>query len=419
MCSRSHSRRRIKPEWMVVGIDVAKRRHVASCRRPDGMKMKSFSFSNDRLGFEKLIARSKQAQERADCRGVRFALEATGHYGHALRYFLADRDFAILGVNPAHTKRAKELEDNSPEKSDAKDAGLIADLAAQGCGRKLLIPRGVFAELRRLGKLHERLVVERTRILNRYHGLVDLVFPELAGLVRDVACRSLLRLFTESPSAVDIAARDHQEFADQLWRWSRGHLGRERIARIHRLSSESVGIREGLTATRLEMKLTLDALKVVERRLQEVEQKQIAELMRVPYADLLLSVPGLGQVALAMILGETGDLRQYRNAQAVIKLAGYNLYRIASGGYKGKVRITKRGRPLLRHQLYLAAMRLSKQGAPLGGFRARLRPRVAGPKIVVGGSRKLLRVLVALVREGRPYEPGRLGVDQFNAEPAA
>ena len=51
---------------------------------------------------------------------------------------------------------------------------------------------------------------------------------------------------------------------------------------------------------------------------------QGAALEKVPYAELLLTVPQLGSVTVATILGETGDLRHYKNAEMVIKMAGYN-----------------------------------------------------------------------------------------------
>ena len=78
----------------------------------------------------------------------------------------------------------------------------------------------------------------------------------------------------------------------------------------------------------------------------EVEQAQKIALHSVSYADLLLSSPNLGPITVATVLGETGDLRMYRNADAVIKFAGYNLYTMSSGTFRGKTRITKRGRPL-------------------------------------------------------------------------
>ena len=113
----------------------------------------------------------------------------------------------------------------------------------------------------------------------------------------------------------------------------------------------------------------------------------------------------------ATVLGETGDLRQYRNANAVIKLAGLNLYSQSSGTFKGKTRITRRGRPLLRRYLYLAALRLSKPGSPLAEFHDRLLPTKAKPQIAVAVCRKLVRLMVAVVRDDADYKAGRLAVE--------
>ena len=45
MASKSQKRGRIKPDVLVVGIDVAKRSHVAVCRRAGGQKEKPFPFA--------------------------------------------------------------------------------------------------------------------------------------------------------------------------------------------------------------------------------------------------------------------------------------------------------------------------------------------------------------------------------------
>jgi transposase len=246
--------------------------------------------------------------------------------------------------------------------------------------------------------------------MNRYKGLVDLVFPELSIILRDVGCASIRRLMAQHPSAVAVARLGFKKLASRLWRWSMGHIRDEQCRLIHTAASESVGIREGLDAARLEMRQTLEALKVVEGRIREVEAAQEQALLQIPYAGYLLSIPQMGVVTVATILGETGPLPHYRNADAVIKLAGLNLYTKSSGTFKGKTRITRRGRPLLRRYLYLAALRLSKPGSPLAEFHDRLLPAKAKPQIAVAACRKLVRVMVAVVRDGVDYEAGRLAV---------
>ena len=410
MYSKAIHNRPIKSDIVVVGIDVAKRRHVAAIRYPDGCIKKPFSFTNDRQGFERLVSRVEIAGVESGVCEILFALEATGHYGHSLQHYLLRRDRSVVGINPAHTKKVKELLDGSPEKSDTKDAIIIADLAAQGRGRPVTQLNGVYAELRRLGKLREQLMTERTRYLNRYIGLIDLVFPELAGLVYDVTGPTIRNLFKEFPTAPDIARRQFRSIRRLLWKWSIGHFNEERCRQIHEASKQSVGVREGLEAVRLQMRLILTSLCTVESQISEVEKTQTEALWQVPYAEQLLTIPEIGPVTVATILGETGDLRQYRSAEALIKLAGLNLYSLSSGTFHGRTRITRRGRPLLRRIIFLAALRMGKQGRPLAEFHDRLLERLAKPQIAVACSRKLLRMMFAIVRDGTAYQPNRLAV---------
>jgi transposase len=383
MSSKAYHTRPIKPGTLVIGIDVAKRSHVAVVRFPDGSFHKPFTISNDRKGFERLLARVESAVSKSGTGSVLFALEATGHYGHALQHFLVSRSAMVVGINPAHTKRIKEILDGSPEKSDQKDAMIIADLAAQGRGRPLTVPVGVYAELRRLGKLRSQLSGERTRYLNRYIGLVDLVFPELGALVPDVTCHTVRCLMAEFPTAVDIAHRQWRRIRRLLWKWSIGHFSEARCRQIYEAAKGSVGVREGLEAVRLQMRLVLSSLRSVEAQIVEVERAQAEALGQVPYAGLLLTIPEMAPTTLATILGETGDLRHYRSAAAVIKLSGLNLYTLSSGTFRGRTRITKRGRPLLRQIVYMAALRMCRQGRPLREFRNRLLDRIAKPQITV------------------------------------
>lgn len=69
-------------------------------------------------------------------------LEPTGHYGEAFAYWWEERHEAVVLVNPMHTRRAKELEDNSPLKSDPKDARVIAGLVAMGKYLRSHLARG-------------------------------------------------------------------------------------------------------------------------------------------------------------------------------------------------------------------------------------------------------------------------------------
>lgn len=58
--------------------------------------------------------------------------EPTGHYYKPLAYWLQNRKYRLVMADSRTEKQHKEDLDNSPRKNDAKDAGLIAELIAQG-----------------------------------------------------------------------------------------------------------------------------------------------------------------------------------------------------------------------------------------------------------------------------------------------
>jgi len=64
-------------------------------------------------------------------------MEPTGHYWKPLASYLLKNKVNVIIVNPYHTKRAKELDDNSQTKSDKKDAlTMLPLLVREGTGQK-------------------------------------------------------------------------------------------------------------------------------------------------------------------------------------------------------------------------------------------------------------------------------------------
>ena len=128
-------------------------------------------------------------------------------------------------------------------------------------------------------------------------------------------------------------------------------------------------------------------------------------LHKISYAEHLLSIHGIGPVTLSTILGEIGDITQYRRAEEIIKLAGLNLYEISSGKHRGRRRISKRGRPLLRKTLFFASLRMVKRKGVFRQDYLRLTEgnKMQKTKALIALSRKLLRVIFALFRDNVSY----------------
>ncbi len=127
-------------------------------------------------------------------------------------------------------------------------------------------------------------------------------------------------------------------------------------------------------------------------------------LERIPCSARLLSIKGLGTVSVAGLIGEVGDFSKFSTQSEIMKLAGLDLYEISSGKRKGQRRISKRGRSLLRKILFHAAIQMIRKNGIMYDYYARLTTRgMERMRALIAVSRKLLRIIHALVRDNRDY----------------
>jgi len=108
--------------------------HVAQVTNFRGIVLakRHLTFKNAIEGYEKLQRWMDELQRKHQLKTVIIGMEPTGHYWWNLANWLANKGLNVVLVNPATTKRNKENRDNSPSKSDPKDALVIADVVCRG-----------------------------------------------------------------------------------------------------------------------------------------------------------------------------------------------------------------------------------------------------------------------------------------------
>lgn len=390
---------------LIVSIDIGKDTHHGYCCGWDGYKTKVFSFSNSKEGFDKLWSMILVAKTKTNAKEVLVGFESTGSYELPLVHYLSGKPVMLGQVNPMHTKKMKEVADNSPLKHDKKDPHVIADILKLGHALSVIIPRGVVAELRHLVHARERAIGDRTVMLNRLQQLIQQIFPEYLGIMHGVESKSsrfLLRYYTAPGALVELG---HGQLTTILQRISRKQLGAERAGELMTAAGQSVGITEGMRIIIREIHHYLDRIEYLDSFITELERQMEARLATIPYCHNLLTVPGIGTITVAGFLGEVGDVSQVRTQDSLIKLAGLNLFEISSGKRKGGIHISKRGRSLLRKLMYMASINLVKKGGIYHDYYTRLLDRGKLKKLaIVAVSRKLLRLMFALIRHNTAYD---------------
>ncbi|HSB04464.1 MAG TPA: IS110 family transposase [Thermodesulfobacteriota bacterium] len=394
----------VNTKTLMVAVDISKATLVGYCRCPDGRDCKPFEVSNNTEGFKKLWDRICWMKAAHHLEEVVVGFESTGIYGEPLAHFLRSKPVRLVQVNPLHTRRMKDLEGNSPAKTDQKDPKVIADLMQLGHALSVVIPEGAAAQLRRLTQARERSVQRRTALYNQLHDLVFLLFPEFVQVMKDLRTQSAQYLLRHSPTSQAVGQCGLETLTSILKRVSHGKLGRERAQALYEAAQESAGLQEGRDAMLLEMEHLLLEIDSASRFIEQVEREMSHSLDQIPYSSLILSLKGIGEITAAGLIGEVGDFKKFPTASEVEKLAGLDLFEISSGKHKGNRHISKRGRPLLRKLLYFAAMNTVRTGgvmhAPYHRHLERGMPKI---KALVAIARKLLRTVFALVRDHSLY----------------
>lgn len=416
----------ITTSTLIVGIDIAKDKHVARAQDDRGIEFgKRLIFENRMHGFQKLVNWAENLRKENDKNHVILGVEPTGHYWFSLAYFLVAKGYDFVVVNPMHVKKSKELDDNSPTKNDTKDARVIDQLIKDGRYSVSNLLDGIYAELREGVKLRDQLINQLMITEGRVQNHIQRYFPEFFDVFGDwegKAAYCTLRLFPFPSQIKELSPED------VLMKWKpfvkRG-VGIKRATKLVEVAKKSIGIQIGIQFAQRELDCLLDQYELYKQQLEELDKELESLVETLPGARQMMNITGLGSTAVALFFAEVGDITKYKHPQQLVNLAGLSLREHSSGKFKGQTRITKRGRSRLRRALYLAIHPLFAHNPTFKALHQHYTTRSEKPlkkqQSLIALCCKLLRVLFVIGQRQCEFDGSKLlkGLSQKDALQAA
>lgn len=394
----------INEKTLIVALDIGKKVHYGYFRTPKNEDVKPFAFYNTAPSFNEFWQKLCSFKEKHMLDEVVIGFESTGPYAEPITNYLRKKPVKLVQVNPLHTKRIKELTGNSPNKTDKKDPRVIADVISLGHSLTVVVAEGAAAQLRRLSHGRERAMQRRTAMHNQLQDLVFIIFPELGDIIKP-STKTGMYLIKNYADPERLVSLGNKEFCKMVRSISRGKFDIDRIEKLYRAAQESVGIKQGKESILLETRHLVSNIENENRYIKSLEKQMIVFLEKIAYSHSILSIKGIGNITVAGLIGEVGDFRKFKTISEVIKLAGLDLFEISSGKHKGKHRISKRGRALMRKLLFFAAINAVKShGIMHARYQRMLDNGTPKIKALIAISRKLLRIIFALARDNVQYE---------------
>jgi transposase len=245
---------------ITIGIDPHKSSHTAVAVDAAGHKAGQRRFVANAGTFTQLMRWCEQWPER------RFAIEGAGGLGRTLAQQLVAVGEDVVDVPSTLSARARLLATGGDRKTDPADALHVAQVALFRQDLRKVTPEDQSTILRLLTERHNDLVNERTRITNRLHAVLRDLLPGGAptGLSADKAAALMKGI--RPITATDNCRRD---------------IARDLLADLRRLDRQ---VKENEAQMR-------DALAASQ--------------------TTLTSLPGLGTVLAAKVLGHIGDIGRF------------------------------------------------------------------------------------------------------------
>jgi transposase len=289
---------------VLIGVDPHKASlAVAVVDEATGELLERASFPQDRTGLRALERWAKRFPER------RWAVENAGGLGRHLAVRLAATGESVVDVPPKLSARVRVLSSANARKNDRLDALATALAASRNDRLAAVDPEAASEVLRLLSERREDLVAERTRALNRLHGLLRDLVP--GGVART--------------------------------------LSAHRAARILR------GIRPQGASARLRRRLASEVLRDVrtlDRKIADLNERIEAEVEA--SGTTLTGIFGVGPILAARIIGTVGSVERFPTKAHFASYSGTAPLETSSGDVV-RHRLSLAGNRKLNYALHMVA----------------------------------------------------------------
>lgn len=314
-----------------VGDDWAQDHHDIHLMDADGAKLASRRLPEGLAGiaaFHELVA--AHAEEPAQ---VVIGIETDrGLWVEAL----AAAGYEVFAVNPLAVARYRDRHHVSGAKSDAGDAKLLADLVRtdRHNHRPIAGDTPTVEAIKVLARGHQNLIWARTRHTNALRSALREYYPAALEAFDDLADRDALAVLGRAPTPLEGAHLSLSKIRAALKRAGRQRNIDARSEHIQTtLRTEQLAAPAAATAAfGATTRAAVGIIAELNHQIADLEAELATHFETHPDADIYRSLPGLGVILGARVLGEFGDdPNRYTIAKSRKNYAGTSPLTVASG----------------------------------------------------------------------------------------
>ena len=382
-----------------VGIDISKYKHDFCIISNTGeVIVENSSFENNKKGFQSLLEQLKPYDKSQ----VHIAFEATGHYSMNLEFFLIDKEFSFMKINPLIIKQFLKTRSLRRTKTDKADALNIAEylMSIPYKPNSLLLYHTY--SLKSLCRTREQLIKERSKFAVLLTNELDKSFPELKPFFNNIISSTLLFILDKYKNPSHIALmKDY----DSIRCISRGKFTYAKFAKLKELAKNTVGYHDDNTDLLISTYVSL--YNYFNDKIVPID-KQISTIIK-ELNPSILSIPGIGEISAASIISEYGDISCFSSPAKMLAFAGLEPSINQSGTLESNGKMVKHGSGHLRYVLMNTSLTLLKFNPIFYDFYLKKRSEGKPHRVALSHvCKKLVRLIYTLETKHVDFDPSLL-----------
>jgi len=394
---------------VVVGVDPGKDYHQFAVLDEYGDQMgKSFSAPVSYEGYEnKLWQRLGRIAGECGPEEVVFAIENSCNLWKTLAGYLTIKGYKVVLVSPLTTRRSRPLMNHDFSKTDSKDAFLVAQNAQQGNYNRYRFNSLCMESLHQLSISYSKLLKDRVKNIQRLRSFMDNVFPEYMKVFPDISVDTSLYLLENYFRPDHFLKMEIGKELLAIKRISQGNYGKEKLTELRGQAKESIGLREPVeeTSQRLILDSWIESVRLIKRRMKEIEKEMVRLASESDNFEILISLKGVSNLSAARLIAECRDFEGVSHYGQIEKFAGLNVRVSESCRSSGARHINGIGNKRLNHILNQMTEQTVRYLPEVGNkYMRRQLKKPSYRKNIIASIPQLLKLIIALLRENRPYE---------------
>ena len=337
-----------------LGIDISKKTSVIAHYHDDKFQME-FTIQNNKNGYNQFLKYLNKIDQ------FQLVFESTGIYSRGMVQFCRVNQINYIEMNPLEAKfKTTSLRSWKTDQSDAHKLALLApSLKSMD---SLNTKQDIFFELRERARFHLEIENDQNRLKIMIIELLHQTFPGLEKLFKNRYSIIALNIAEIYSHPDFVQQEDIDTLTSNIFESTDKGLSTQKAEnyalKLYKLARESYPNVNQTSFLVKKVQLLIQQLKNSIQQLSQLDKEMVELSQQLECFEVIRSIPGIGELTAAMIIGELGDITKFKSNKQLNAYVGIDIKRYQSGNTQYRDTINKRGNKKARRLLFWVVMNI-------------------------------------------------------------